>query len=159
MGLLANLFFRAGGAAAPEATRTRRPARWRVEIDDYGFADLEITAADLNGSGEAPGVQLEFEHEGSAGRQAIAFSARESELVSRALHQAAQTILPHERLRARKQKWERKVLPVDEAPTQVNLQPTAATVDVTPEEAVILSKLIAHVPGLERIRDLLEIPF
>jgi hypothetical protein len=158
MGLLANLFFRAGGAAAPEATRTRRPAQWRVEIDDYGFADLEITAADLNGSGEAPGVQLEFEHEGSAGRQAIAFSAREAELVGRALHQAAQTIQPHERLRARKQKWERKVLP-DEAPTQVNLQPKAETIDITPEESVILSKLIANVPGLERIAEKLDIPF
>lgn len=153
-----NWLIRAAAESPPRERPVRRAHRWRIDVDEFGVAILEVVAADLNGSGEAPGVQLEFEHQGSGGRQAVALSAREAELTSKALAQAAGTIRPHERLRQKHQKWARTVDPV-EAPTQVNLQPAAHLIDLTPEEATILAKRVIGVPGLERIEEMLEIPF
>lgn len=87
----------------PKAHPFRRH-RWALDIKDYGYAECQVANGDLDGSGATPGVQLEFEHEFSHGRQALAMSADEAESLSRALAQAARAIRPSERLRSRR-RW------------------------------------------------------
>jgi hypothetical protein len=82
-----------------------RRRRWKVDVDEFGYADCEVVTGDIDGSGETPGIQLEIQHDYTDGPRAIALSAREAELIGRALQQAAATIKPSERLRARRRKW------------------------------------------------------
>lgn len=80
--------------------------RWTIDIDEFGYAEARVHLGDIDGSGETPGVQLEIEHDYTDGPKAIALSAREAELLGRALLQAGKGIRPHERLRARRRKWQ-----------------------------------------------------
>lgn len=79
-----------------------------IKIDDIGRGEVTVRVGDMDGSGECPGVQLEFEHEFSGGRKAIALSAREAELVSRALVCGATQLRPSDRLRTRRRKWQQQ---------------------------------------------------
>jgi hypothetical protein len=128
---------------------------WTIDVDDYGFADVKVRTGDLDGSGEAPGVQLEIEHTGRA--IALAMSAREAELVARALLRGASLILPHMRLRATRRKWSHEVIS-QPPPTR---DPVAETIEVTPEEADLLLALVKEHGGeeLEGVLAQLEVPF
>lgn len=70
-------------------------------VGDYGKAKVRITVGDMDGSGEAPGVQLEIEHylAGPSNPVAVALSGREAEDVAHLLHRAANSISPSDRLR------------------------------------------------------------
>lgn len=103
-----------GGKTRP-FPRFRR--RWDIKIDDYGEARCRVLHGDLDGSGEAPGVQLEIEHTFiQPGHAGLAMSAREAELLAKALERAASQIKPSERLRARRRKWSESVV-VNTTPT------------------------------------------
>lgn len=146
--------------AEPSPIRRRR---WRIDIDDFGFADFEITTGDIDGSGETPGVQMEFEHEYMSGRAALAMSAREAELASRALAQAAASIVPHQRLLTRRSKWRREEL--EEPSAQPNVPPPPTDkIDLTVEEADWLTDTLRAMPDQDNpeVKSLLaklEVPF
>lgn len=135
---------------------------WTIDAKDFGFAPTTVFCGDLDGSGEAPGVQLEFEHEGCPSGAAIAYSGDEAELVARALVQAASGIKPHERLRVRTRRWFREV---EVQPKQA--PPAAETIALsTPEVANTLLDILndLHPKDPRRIRvaeviEQLEIPF
>lgn len=150
-------------AKEPKPVRRRR---WTVDVDDFGFADFVVTTGDIDGSGETPGVQMEFEHEYMPGRAALAMSAREAELASRALAQAAAEIAPHQRLLTRRSKWRREELEEPSAQPNVPAPPTDK-IELTVEEADFLlgqlKKARVASPEAKRIRDALieklEVPF
>jgi hypothetical protein len=129
--------------------------QWIVEVDDYGFADVKVRTGDLDGSGEAPGVQLEIEHSGGA--IALAMSAREAELLAKALWQGAKQILPHMRLRATRRKLTHERLR-QPSPSR---GPVAETIELSVEEADLLVALIKE-HGDEQLGGVLaqiEVPF
>lgn len=128
---------------------------WTIDVDDYGFADVKVRTGDLDGSGEAPGVQLEIEHTGRA--IALAMSAREAELVGRALLQGAKLILPHMRLRATRRRWQHERITQPAPPRD----PVAESIEVSPDEADALVCLIKEHGDevLEGVLSRLEVPF
>lgn len=101
-------------------TIRRQQQRWEIGVDEFGPVDVSVELGDIDGSGEAPGVQLEFRHDFGGG--AFAMSGREAELLGRALIQAGGEIAPHERLKASRVKWRRTSIqpkpPTDEEDTQ-----------------------------------------
>lgn len=129
---------------------------WEIEVDDYGFADVRVRTGDIDGSGEAPGVQLEFEHIMTRGPVALAMSAREAELLAKALDQGAKLILPHMRLRASRSKFKRKT----EQPHPPK-PGVAETIELSVEEVLGLIDLIKKHGGdeLEGVLAQLEVPF
>ena len=144
----------------PDGTPRRRV--WEVKIDDFGYADLKVWMGDIDGSGEAPGVQIEFEHVGCPGGAAISLSGREAKLAARAINQAADHIKPHENLRVRKRKWERSV--------EVDQPELAKPIEVitlgSTTEATALAAVLAELPDddprkkiLADVITQLEIPF
>lgn len=145
-------------AEHPRGTRVDiRRDLWEVEVDDYGFADVKVRTGDLDGSGEAPGVQLEFEHEMTRGPVALALSAREAELLAKALAQGAKLILPHMRLRASRSKFKRSRIKQPRP-----LKPgVAETIELSTEEAEGLIALIKRHGDkeLEGVLAQLEVPF
>lgn len=74
---------------------------WRLKIKDYGEAEFRVRLGDADGSGEAPCVQIEFEHEFSGGPKAVALSGREVDALRKVLELASKRISPYERARAR----------------------------------------------------------
>lgn len=139
-----------------------RSRTWDIEVQDFGYAPTKVTMGDLDGSGEAPGVQLEFEHIGCPGGAGIAMSGGEAELVARALVQAASHIKPHERLRVRRRRWRRE--------TQVTQPSRPAAIDTvslgSTEEAGALAAVLRELddddPRKRVLADVilqLEIPF
>lgn len=110
MGFMDRLFIAAGEEARDQRAAVKRSVTW-LPIKGYGKAEVVITVGDMDGSGDAPGVQLEIAHaliEG--GSASVAFSGQEAEAVAAALHAAAQKIPPSERLRPvrRRLKQQRK---------------------------------------------------
>lgn len=130
---------------------------WEIEVDDYGFADVKVRTGDIDGSGEAPGVQLEFEHIMTRGPVALAMSAREAELLAKALDQGAKLILPHMRLRASRSKFRRSGIKQPHPPKPG----VAETVELSVEEALGLIELIKKHGGdeLEGVLAQLEVPY
>lgn len=130
---------------------------WEIEVDDYGFADVRVRTGDLDGSGEAPGVQLEFEHVMTRGPVALALSAREAELLAKALDQGAKLILPHMRLRVTRSKFKRSRI----AQPRPLASGVAETIELSTEEAEELIVLIKKHGGenLEGVLAQLEVPF
>lgn len=104
--MLTNILLRALGERRQSKPRSRAN-RIVIACDDYGPAKVHVVFGDADGSGEAPCVQLEIHHEFiPGGCAAIAMTARESNLVERALATQRMKLKPHEGLRARKRKWE-----------------------------------------------------
>lgn len=100
MSLLDRLVIAAGQEKAEAADRTPKPLTIRVPINDFGDAKITIEVGDVDGSGEAPGVNLVFEHDFIGnGIASVALSAREAEAVGQKLLTAASKISPSERLR------------------------------------------------------------
>lgn len=135
---------------------------WKVDADDFGLAPTKIKCGDLDGSGEAPGVQLEFEHEGCPGGAAVAYSAREAELVGHALIQAASKIAPSDRLRQRHRKWRREI----ETTQPARIPPVEVIALGSTQEACDLLAVLSDLPDDDerkaRLADVitqLEIPF
>lgn len=157
MGWLARLFME-DARDAPRGHRIDvRKDLWEIEVDDYGFADVRVRTGDLDGSGEAPGVQLEFEHVMTRGPVALALSAREAELVSKALAQGAALILPHMRLKASRAKFKRGRVK-QPPPSRPGV---AETIELSTEEALALIELVKRHGGteLEGVLAQLEVPF
>lgn len=143
----------------PDGTPRRRI--WTVDIDDFGYADFKVWMGDLDGSGEAPGVQIEFEHVGCPGGAALSLSGREAKLVSRAIEQASDHIKPHENLRIRKRKWERKI----EVAQPEMAKPVESILLGSTREAEVLARILNELPDgpdkkiLKDVITQLELPF
>lgn len=142
---------------APRAKEAR--FRWTVDADDFGFCEVVIENGDMDGSGEAPGVQFQFQHEFTDGPVAAAFSAREAELIGRALTQAAACIRPSERLRQRTSKWRREQVGDPSAQPAPPKVPTV--LKLTDEEAQALAFALKgnRDSRLRDLRDQIEVPF
>lgn len=153
MGLLSNLGARAF-ASGPSTPRTAF-GHYEIDVTDFGQARCVVDVGDLDGSGEAPGIQLELEHVG--GHLATAFSARESELLARALLMSAAEVEPHERLKQRVAKWRQSLHPVAEPVQQRFERPPTETVELTHDE--IRAILKTKSPGLKSLREKLELPY
>lgn len=120
-----------------------RRRTWEIEVADFGLAITKVVCGDMDGSGEAPGVQLEFEHEGCPGGAALAMGGHEAELVARALTQAASKIKPSDRVRARRRRWQRSV----ETSEQPARPPAVETIELgSSAEATALAAVLAELP-------------
>lgn len=136
---------------------------WTIDADDFGLAPTKVICGDLDGSGEAPGVQLEFEHVGCPQGAAVAYSAREAELVSRALSEAASRIKPSERLRQRHRKWTREdqMMQQPERPAAIEVISLGSVAEAS-ALAKVLDDLDDKDPRKKVLADViaqLEIPF
>jgi hypothetical protein len=131
--------------------------RYTVDIDECGNAEAVMYCGDADGSGEMPCVVQEIRHDFlPGGVAAVAYSAREAELVARGLLFVAGELKPHERLRTRHQKWKREVadLPPLEQP-----HPTREREEVSIDRSEIDAILATTDPRLEKLRQKLTIPF
>lgn len=152
--------------SSEHAPGTIRARVWSVDVEDYGLALTKIKTLDIDGSGEAPGVTMEFEHVGCPEGAAIAFSAREAELISRAFAQAAAAIKPSMRLRAHRARWRRElVTDQSQQPTQ-ELKPVELIALGGDDQADALLAVLKGLPNSDPRKDLLrdvikqlEIPF
>lgn len=137
---------------------------FRIDVADYGFADCVVKAGDLDGSGEAPGVQLEFQHSFMDQLAALAMSPREAVLLGRALIQAAQFVEPFFKKKPSQSKWTRWFSNPDEDGPKRSLQPgprRTENLELHQEELAPLITAIdkSNDPRLARIRNLLELPY
>jgi hypothetical protein len=90
----------AGTSAGAHSVRNQLSRRsWKVDVKDYGTVDMRVTVGDADGSGEAPAVQIEFEHE--FGKGAVAMSSREVDALINVLRRGSTMIRPLERRKPR----------------------------------------------------------
>ena len=96
MGLFSQLV---AGALRERSAVTLRRRTWNVEVEDFGDALVRVDVGDLDGSGDAPGINVAICHEFD--EAAVALSIRESRQLRRALELAEREIPPHVDLGAR----------------------------------------------------------
>lgn len=145
----------------PPAPSGRGKSRIKVELEDFGLCLVKVEAGDLDGSGEMMGVQLAYRHDFDNG--AFAMSAREAELVSRALHDVAEQVTPHERFKARASRWQREyideTLPVQTGGGKQKKRPEHLELSPAEAEALLRAAKKANDPLLEDVINQLEVPF
>lgn len=100
MGLLDRLIIAAGWEKQRTPQLPDRSPATHYLVSDFGEADVTIRVGDMDGSGDAPGVELSLSHDVDGPHAAaIALSAQEAEVVGQLLIRAAAKIPPSERLR------------------------------------------------------------
>lgn len=98
MGFLDRLLIEAGHERQDALTRSH-PYSALIDVSDLGEGHVHVKVGDMDGSGDAPGVQIELDHPFLSEAAAMAMTAREAEALGRALLRAADSIPPSERLR------------------------------------------------------------